>query len=207
VIHPEDRHPGGGTVTSSVNGLDEGGPLLSSEDEDSDEDSDDEDLDSYFQPSGGDGARQPDGGLDMSNVGWKDVDEEFAEYFGDDDDFEESDTESIRSERTEVVEVGKRKRGENPAVADPEGDTNMEDPTLPSDIGSRLAKRQRIARERAAAGSSLRDVEVSVDENVDADVAPATNGSEESGDESLADELERELLGLEDGDDATKEGG
>jgi RNA polymerase II subunit A-like phosphatase len=177
-IHPEDRHP-------KVNGFDEGGPLLSSEDEES-EDEEDEDFDN-----------EP---VDTSNVGWKDVDEEFAEFFGDEldelDDEEESETESIRSERTEVVEVGKRKRGENASVADSEGDTDMEESLLPSESGSRLAKRQRVARERAAAGSSLRDVEVSFNEDAEAEDS-----------DSLADELERELLGLDDGDDAEEGGG
>jgi RNA polymerase II subunit A-like phosphatase len=180
-IHPEDRHP-------KVNGSDEGGPLLSSEDEES-EDEDDEDFDN-----------EP---VDTSNVGWKDVDEEFAEFFGDELDEldeDESDTESLRSERTEVVEVGKRKRGENLSVADLEGDTDMDDSLLPSDTGSRLAKRQRVARERAAAGSGLRDVEVSFNEDEDAE-------TDDSNSLSLADELERELLGLGDEDDAEEGAG
>ncbi|KAA8893966.1 hypothetical protein FN846DRAFT_787193 [Sphaerosporella brunnea] len=180
-IHPEDRNP-------KINGFDGGGPLLSSEDEDSDEvEEEEEDFNTAEL-------------VDTSNVPWNDVHEEFAEYFGDED-FEESDTESMRSERTEVVEIGKRKRepGEN-APADLEGDTTMDESspisstTVPSDTGSRLAKRQRIARERAAAGSGLRDVEISIHEEDDV----------ESGSDSLADELERELLGL---DEEEVEGG
>jgi hypothetical protein len=130
----------------------------------------------------------------MSNVGWKDVDEEFAEYFGDDDDFDESDTESVK---TVEVEVGKRKRV--PGAAENDGESSggeSAEEEASSDTHSRLAKRQKIARDRAAAGSALQNVEVSV-ESADMDVGEHNEGESDS--DSLADELERELMGLDEG--------
>ncbi|KAF8250198.1 hypothetical protein K440DRAFT_619671 [Wilcoxina mikolae CBS 423.85] len=191
VIHPEDRH---NPLPSSINGAleESAGPLLSSEDEDTDEE---DEYDSEFEP----GSSQNDG-LDMSNVGWKDVDEEFAEYFGDDDDFDESDTESVK---TVEVEVGKRKRvpgGASETDGESSGGESTEEEAS-SDTHSRLAKRQKIARDRAAAGSALRDVEVSV-ESADMDVGEPNEAESDS--DSLADELERELMGLDEdsgGDD------
>lgn len=206
-LHPEDRPPLG----TPVNGLDDS-TLLSSEDDDSDDDSD---YDSEFQGT----SSQPDGGVDTSNVPWKDVDEEFAEYFGDDDDFADSDSESINSlslnsetetpTTTTELEVGKRKRTgagtATPPIAgdDGDGDTDMENTTTTNDTGSRLAKRQKIARERAAAGSGLRDVSIP-NEGATADAAAeeVTEAEAEDGDDSnsLADELERELMGLDNAD-------
>ena len=116
------------------------------------------------------------------------------------------------------MEVGKRKRGTGtatatatavtttaaaPAESDGEGDTEGEE--TGSDTRSRLAKRQKIARDRAAAGSSLRDVELSIETDDNMDVGEQ-NEEAESGSDSLADELERELMGL-DGDFADGGGG
>ena len=143
----------------------------------------------------------------MSNVGWKDVDEEFAEYFGDTDDYEESDSESVRSAATTTeLEVGKRKRNLTPGdhAPDGEGDVPMEGAS--NDVGSRLSKRRKLARERAAAGSALRDVEVSIDEHEEEAGGDAGYQEDEGSDgDSLAVELERELLGL--GDPEANEAG
>ena len=189
VIQPEDRQLPMQAIVEENSG-----PLLSSEDdEDSDdEDSDDEDgYDSDLQPNtNNESVNNP---LDMSNVGWKDVDEEFAEFFGEDDDFEDSDTESVRSD-VAGFDLGKRKRmsaGGDTTMTDGEsaGEESAAEETASDVAGSRLAKRQKVARERAAAGSTLRDVEPSMDDAVES----------ESDSDSLADELERELMGL--GDD------
>jgi hypothetical protein len=181
--------------------------LLSSEDEDSEDD-----YDSDFPPSS-----QPDstGGasagitssehLDMSNVGWKDVDEEFAEYFGDDD-FEESDSDASsavgvrRKRRAGALEEG----GEDGGNASGGDDSEMEDVASAEGVGSKLAKRRKVARERAAAGSALRGVEVSVTGTEEGGVAAAIvwdegggDGDGDGEDNSLAEELERELIELD----------
>lgn len=212
VIHPEDRH----IPAPSLNGVeDSSGPLLSSEDE---SDDGNEGVDSEFGPN----CKR--GSLDMSNVEWDGVDEEFAEYFGDDD-FLESDNESVRSERTDI-EL-KRKRpddteaeggaGDGGGSVDGDNGGGLDDKSedTANVTGSRLAKRQKIARERAAAGSALRGVEISMESadginntNDNSNDDDDENGDDENDDghdyedykadsDSLADELERELLSLE----------
>lgn len=207
-LHPEDRLPVGATV----NGLDDAS-LLSSENEESDDDSD---YESEFHGTDS----QPDGAVDTSNVPWKDVDKEFTEYFGDDADFDESDTESASSlsiksgtatpSTTTELEVGKRKRTTAGTATpsstgdDSDGDSEMGDTATTSETGSRLAKRQKIARERAAAGSGLRDVSTSINDEetaagaAEAEAQEAAEAEDDSDDSnSLADELERELMGLD----------
>lgn len=210
VVHNDDRQP-----ASSVNGSDDYhedlGPMLSSEDDDSDDDEDDdEDYDSEFMSSQAGGEPLSDH-LDMSNVGWKDVDEEFAEFFGDDD--LDSDTESVqsgkstRSERSEI-DLAKRKRAELSDADDPNADS-VEPSSSQESVestaegeGSRLAKRQKIARERAEEGSALKVVEDAEDIDVN------DEGDEEQLDEdarSLEEDLERGLLEMDDDDGEGKE--
>jgi len=183
--------------------------LLSSEDEDSEDD-----YDSDFLPSSqADGAGGASAGitgsehLDMSNVGWKDVDEEFAEYFGDDD-FEESDSDvssavgAKRKRRAGALKEG----GEDGGNTSGGDDSEMEDVASAEGVGSKLAKRRKVARERAAAGSALRGVEVSVTGTEEEGGRTAAVGGERDGDgdgdgdeedNSLAEELERELIELD----------
>ncbi|TGZ85596.1 hypothetical protein EX30DRAFT_368675 [Ascodesmis nigricans] len=205
VVHESDRNP-----AASPNG-DKNDPyvlnMLSSEDEDSEDasdDEDDEDYDSEFMSS--QPADPVDDHLDMSNVGWKDVDEEFAEFFGDED--FDSDTESVRSgrstrsERTDV-DLAKRKRAELSDADDPDAD-GSELPSSQESIesatvgeGSRLAKRQKIARERAEEGSALKVVE-GADANKEED-------QDELDARSLEEDLERGLLEMDDEEEVEAE--
>jgi hypothetical protein len=214
-IHPEDRHPGGPDELPS---LDDGnGPLLSSEDETGSDEEDEYDSELEGETK-----------VDVSNVKWGDASSELAEFLGDDDDDDDededgegegngedgaedgedasqdgedrdSDTESVR---TVEIEVGKRKRRAGPLDEDGDIDVtteeNTEDESV-SDTGSRLAKRQKIARDRAAAGSGLRDVEISVHED---DAGIKSQEQEDQENDDLADELDRELMNLGNDDEA-----
>ncbi|KAI5806303.1 hypothetical protein EDC01DRAFT_639501 [Geopyxis carbonaria] len=173
-IHPDDRKANDDLGTLS-----------------SDNDSSPEDYDSEF-PQNGDG-EDKDTSLNMGNIGWKEVDEEFDAFFGDEI---ESDAESVRSERTEI-ELTKRKRDPQ----DPPTPTSQpaEDIDLDGDEASHLVKRQKLARERA--GSLLKSVEVvevAEDADSDDDNDFKYDAGADTDDDELARELDLELMAEED---------
>ncbi|KAG0642845.1 hypothetical protein HOY80DRAFT_567439 [Tuber brumale] len=141
-IHPEDRHP------RPLNGADDhrlDGPILSSEDDDSDDDEMQSVHTEEFST-----AEMP----DMTDVGWMDVDEELKEWLGsDDEDTEAEDGNAFDDKNTDTTskKAGKRSRSSTP-------DEETGDPSLEDSIpGSRLSKRQKMVRSRPSSG--LRIVE------------------------------------------------
>lgn len=151
--------------------------------------------------------------INMTNVGWTDVDEEFADFFGDDPDLDnDSGNESTHSD----ADAPKRKRTDVSST-DGNSDSEMddappvedkEDPspaTTEDPLGSRLAKRQKVAKDRADAGSALKVVEVSSKpptptSSTATSTAPANENSESQDyddSDSLADDLDRELFALD----------
>lgn len=179
------------------------GPLLSSEDEDSDSD-ESEDSEGFESDGTADKIE-----LDMSNIGWKDVDEEFAEFFGEDD--LESDTESVKSNKS-TSDPATRKRSA-PEFSEENTDTEMSDrepsgdegeDSNSADAGSRLAKRQKVAKERADAGSSLKVVEGTESTTPP---SPQAEENDEDFDDNLdlAEDLDRELFALDEEEEAERQ--
>ena len=141
-IHPEDRHP------RPLNGADDhrlDGPMLSSEDDDSDDDEMQSIHTEEFST-----AEMP----DMTDVGWMDVDEELREWLGSDDEdteAEDGNAPDVKSTDTITKKASKRSRSSTP-------DEETGEPSLENSIpGSRLSKRQKMVRNRP--GSGLRIVE------------------------------------------------
>lgn len=186
-------------------------PVLS----DSDSDDDDEsglsgsELDSDFDSDGN--ADKP---INMTNVGWTDVDEEFADFFGDDHDDSgnestHSDTDAPKRKRTDISSTDGNSDSEMDEA--PPVDENEEpSPAATEDpLGSRLAKRQKVAKDRADAGSALKVVEVSSKPPTPTpSTAPSTAPANENPEsqeyddsDSLAEDLDRELFALDDFDE------
>ncbi|KAL7268033.1 CTD phosphatase Fcp1 [Rhizina undulata] len=209
-IHPEDR-------PSSLNGL-EGeaaldGPVLSSEDE---EITDLDDLDDDDVPSSQNSEASSNSMMKLSNVHWDEVDQELNDFLGEDDDSDAESTASASTIRsTSSVVVGsKRSRSLSPMNSDDEAGLSAEDIAK-----SRLAKRQKLARERPASG--LRSVEiVEVDEQGEHALEPASHASnpepeeerensnteeDMEDDDAFAAELEKELLASSDEDEEVEE--
>ncbi|KAI9754073.1 MAG: hypothetical protein M4579_004856 [Chaenotheca gracillima] len=222
-VAPEDREPHSSSNGASsdhgghVDGLgDEESFVLSSSDE-NEAGSEDESTTSDRE-DGEDGERRvPDALVDpFENYDQEAVDEELKEFLGSDDD--DSDADSAASEGSQRSATRrKRKRSTSPTsttsdASSQEGDApsapvDREDPT-----GSRLAKRQQVARSRTtglkAVATATSSAEATGDEKVDDAVDNGTNGDgaeseddDETGsaedaeedEESGPDELEREL--------------
>lgn len=192
-IHPEDRHE------SSLNGFQiDDIQMLSEEDEESDE------MDEEIPSSPVDELNAP----DMANVDWMNVDAEFKNWIGSDDEDEggESENESMVSASTvkstpSQKRAAKRSRSSTPGASqETNGDSAVDEPTEKL----RSNKRQRTLSDR-----SLKSGEVG--EAVDTGDAPETSNNtqedadvevhEEIGDDddfddddSFAAEFEREFL-------------
>ncbi|RPA99239.1 hypothetical protein L873DRAFT_1789822 [Choiromyces venosus 120613-1] len=141
-IHPEDRHP------RALNGVNDhlDGPMLSSEDDDSDDDEMQSVHTEEFSA-----ADMP----DMTDVGWMDVDEELKEWLGsdDDEDTEAEDNNASDDKDTDNIPKKASKRSRSSTPDEETGELSLED-SIP---GSRLSKRQKMVRNRP--GSGLRIVE------------------------------------------------
>lgn len=141
-IHPEDRHP------RPLNGADDhrlDGPMLSSEDDDSDDDEMQSIHTEEFSA-----AEMP----DMTDVGWMDVDEELKEWLGsDDEDTEAEDGNAPGDGSTDTITKKASKRSRSSTPDEETGEPSLED-SIP---GSRLSKRQKMVRNRPSSG--LRIVE------------------------------------------------
>lgn len=199
-IHPEDRAPTDGDLSN---------PLLSSEDDD---DSDNDDMLDVSEQEG----------IDKVELDWADVESELKEFMEDeyiDGDSDSASDSDISTSTNISAERRPKKRYRSGSPASPaDGDTAQ--PALTADDGpdatSRLAKRQRVARERG--GSQLKLAE-SAEERVEP--ADASSGgvsddeavdnpqAEESFevDDDLAADLERELMAAMEDEGPERDGG
>lgn len=181
-IHPED-HP-----MDPLNGFEEhpDAPLLSSEDEDSDE------MDEEIPSSPADEINAP----DMSNVGWMDVDEEFKEWIGSDDE-EESENESMASVSTIKSTSSQKRAAKRSRSSTPGGSQN----THADSIMDEATDKSRNKRQRTLSDRSLEIATTSTEELPETsnavlegvNVGVNEEEDDDNDDDSFAAEFEREF--------------
>ena len=219
-IDPEDREPqsSSSTIRESLNHTADDGTVLSSSDEEmaplTDEDMNRGDAEDTDDPEGVRPADLEDNHSPVDgfeNYAWGEVGTELAEFLGSDG--EDSDEESVHSESSQqggggsgIGKKRKRSRSSTPSeAADNAAHDNKENESGQGErSGSRLAKRQQMARERMTGlktitsatenGSSLPTPEVTGEEEGDVEDGNKERATQEAvGNDDDDDLLQREL--------------
>lgn len=194
-IHPEDRHMG------SLNGFEDDhpdAPLLSSED--------DSDMEEDISSNPADELNAP----DMANVGWMDVDEEFKEWIGSDDDGDDvSENESMASASTVKSTLSQRRTKRSRSSTPHENDDSIMDETMDKSRHKRqraLSDRSLEAAATAAAGGLSETSDAALEDADDHEsLADEDHNENDDDDDSFAAEFEREFWAATDDDEETED--